>query len=213
MNTPFVNARVKERGWESFFIFKKVFHKQPKSWMDVIEMSTKGVTKGSLMNFMHYLDLSTDRVAHMLPITVRTIQRYSSKQKFSPTVSEHIIQLVLLVGKGIAVFGSRENFLRWFDTPSKALGGKAPSALVSLKTGAQLVMDELGRIEYGVYALGWSIGLPLLNMHATSLDRAPGLTEAGGTIKERQSYTHPRADLLQRWNTSSTRRCRIALQG
>jgi uncharacterized protein (DUF2384 family) len=24
--------------------------------------------------------------------------------------------------------------------------------LVSLKTGAQMVMDELGRIEYGVYA-------------------------------------------------------------
>ncbi len=133
-------------------MFKRVFNRQPKSWMDVIEMSAEGVTKGSLMIFMHYLDFSTDRIAHLLPITARTIQRYSNKQKFNPAVSEHIIQLVLLVGKGIEVFGSRAKFLRWFDTPSKSLGGKAPSALAGLKTGAQMIMDELGRIEHGVYA-------------------------------------------------------------
>ena len=164
MDTRVVNTLVKEREKrknddhavraraEEVFMFKRVFHKQPKSWMDVIEMSTEGVTKNCLMNFVHYLDFSTDRIAHMLPVTARTIQRYSNKQKFNPTVSEHIIQLVLLVGKGIEVFGSREKFLRWFDTPSKALGGKAPSALVGLKTGAQMVTDELGRIEHGVYA-------------------------------------------------------------
>jgi putative toxin-antitoxin system antitoxin component (TIGR02293 family) len=161
MDAPAAKTSLKEREKEDeaartlareTVIFKKVFPKQPKSWMDVIEMSTEGVTKSSLMIFVRYLDFSTDRIAHMLPVTARTIQRYSNKQKFNPTVSEHIIQLVLLVGKGIEVFGSREKFLRWFDTPSKALGGKAPSALVSLKTGAQMVTDELGRIEHGVYA-------------------------------------------------------------
>ena len=133
-------------------IFKKFFHKQPKTYMDIIEMSKEGVTKGSLMALVHFLNSSPEKFAHMLPVTLRTIQRYSNKQKFSPAVSEHIIQLALLVEKGIEVFGSRERFMRWFNTPSRALGGKVPSDLVSLKTGAQMVMDELGRIEYGVYA-------------------------------------------------------------
>ena len=142
---------VNERDKQVAVIFQKVFHKQPKSCMDVIEMSNEGVTKGSLMTLVHYFNLSPDKFAHMLPITLRTIQRYSSNQKFSPVISEHIIQLVFLMAKGIEVFGSREKFMRWFDSPSTALGGKAPSELVALKTGAQMVMDELGRIEYGVF--------------------------------------------------------------
>jgi putative toxin-antitoxin system antitoxin component (TIGR02293 family) len=54
--------------------------------------------------------------------------------------------------RGTEVFESRENFLRWFTTPNTALGGKVPSDLVSLQTGAQLVMDELIRIDHGVFA-------------------------------------------------------------
>ncbi|HEX9757245.1 MAG TPA: antitoxin Xre/MbcA/ParS toxin-binding domain-containing protein [Nitrospiria bacterium] len=143
---------IKERDEQAGEIFRKVFHKKPKSNMDVIEMSKEGISKASLMNFVRFLNFSPDQVARMLPITLRTIQRYSRKQKFNPTVSEHIIQLVFLVGRGIEVFGSREKFMSWFNSPSKALGGNVPSGLVSLKTGAQMVMEELGRIEYGVYA-------------------------------------------------------------
>ncbi|MCG3117695.1 MAG: DUF2384 domain-containing protein [Candidatus Manganitrophus sp. SA1] len=143
---------IKESDKQADAIFKKIFHKQLKSYMDVIEMSKEGITKASLMEFIHFLNFSPDQFAHLLPITLRTIQRYSSKQKFSPTISEHIIQLVFLVGKGIEVFGSLEKFMSWFNTPSKALGGMVPSDLVSLKTGTQMVLDELGRIEYGVYA-------------------------------------------------------------
>ena len=133
-------------------IFKKVFHKQLTSHMDVIEMSKQGVTKGSLIAFVRFVNFSPDQFARMLPITLRTIQRYSNKEKFNPTVSEHIIQLALLMVKGIEVFGSLQKFKSWFNMPSQALGGKVPSDLVSLKTGAQMVMDELSRIEYGVYA-------------------------------------------------------------
>ncbi|MFY9269475.1 MAG: antitoxin Xre/MbcA/ParS toxin-binding domain-containing protein [Candidatus Manganitrophaceae bacterium] len=143
---------IKKRDKRADEIFKNVFHKRLKSYMDVIEMSKDGITKASLMDFVHFLNLSPDQFARLLPITLRTIQRYSSKQKFSPTVSEHIIQLVFLVGKGIEVFGTLERFMRWFNTPSIAFGGRVPSDLVNLKTGTQMVMDELGRIEYGVYA-------------------------------------------------------------
>lgn len=143
---------IKELDKQADEIFKKVFHIQLKSYMDVIEMSKEGITKGSLMDFVHFLNFTPEQVAQLLPITLRTIQRYSKKQKFSPTVSEHIIQLVFLVGKGIEVFGSLEKFMSWFKKPSQALGGNVPGDLVNLRTGTQMVMDELGRIEYGVYA-------------------------------------------------------------
>ena len=57
-----------------------------------------------------------------------------------------------LMTKGAEVFGSPDNFKRWFAAPNIALGGMAPNEIVNLKNGLQMVMDELGRIEHGVFA-------------------------------------------------------------
>ena len=133
-------------------IFPILFNKKLTSEMDVIAMSKRGVTKKSLILIGEYFGFTPDRLAYMLPITLRTIQRYKNTQKFNPAVSEHIIQLARLMVRGTEIFESRENFLRWFTTPNTALGGNVPSDLVSLQTGAQLVMDELTRIDHGVFA-------------------------------------------------------------
>ena len=147
-----VSGKKCQKKREVALIFKKAFHKQIHSEMDVIEMSKVGVTKRSLISFGDCFGFTPDRLAYMLPITLRTIQRYKNTQKFNPTISEHIIQLARLMVRGTEVFESRENFLSWFTTPNTALGGKIPSDLVSLHTGAQLVMDELTRIDHGVFA-------------------------------------------------------------
>lgn len=133
-------------------IFSKLFNREFTSDMDVIEISRQGITKGSLISLGDCFGFSPDKLANMLPITLRTIQRYRNTQKFNPNISEHIIQLARLMVLGTEVFESRENFLRWFTTPNMALGGKIPIDLVKLLAGAQLVMDELIRIDHGVFA-------------------------------------------------------------
>lgn len=50
------------------------------------------------------------------------------------------------------MFGSLNNFKRWLAAPNVALGGKVPSEILNLKDGVQLIRDELGRIEHGVFA-------------------------------------------------------------
>lgn len=147
-----VKNRPKERDQEAALFFMKVFHQPLTSEMDVIKISIQGVTKDSLITFANCFGYTTEKLAGMLPVTVRTIQRYSNKHKFNASVSEHIIQLARLMVKGTEVFGSRDNFKRWFAAPNIALGGKVPSELVNFKTGTQMVMDELGRIEHGVFA-------------------------------------------------------------
>lgn len=136
---------------EAAVIFLKAFRKEPHTDMDVVEMSRKGVTKGSLITLGRCFGYSPDKLAKMLPIHLRTVQRYPSSKKFSPTISEHIIQLARIMVTGAEVFGSRELFTRWFETPNRALGGETPSKLVSLQTGLQLVAKELGQIKYGVF--------------------------------------------------------------
>lgn len=143
---------LKGRAEDTGTILVKVFRRGIQSDMDVIEISRQGVTKGSLTALGHAFDYTTDKLASMLPITLRTIQRYDSNQKFDSNVSEHIVQLARLMVRGTEVFGSRDNFKRWFNTPNMALGGQVPSELVNLQTGAQLIMDELSRIEHGIFA-------------------------------------------------------------
>ena len=50
------------------------------------------------------------------------------------------------------VFEDRELLLAWMSTPSPALNLQRPLDLLDTLYGAQVVLDELTRIEHGVAA-------------------------------------------------------------
>jgi uncharacterized protein (DUF2384 family) len=49
-------------------------------------------------------------------------------------------------------FGSEENFHTWMETKSIPLGGVKPKGLLDTTYGINLITDELGRIEHGIFA-------------------------------------------------------------
>src|ERR1700744_4623163 len=103
-----------------------------------------------LSNQIHfdYQDWST-----YLHLSERTIQRYKKDKKpFDPIYSERILQIELLYKKGIQVFGVDDNFFIWMETKSMALGGVKPKDMLDTSFGINLIYDELGRIEHGVFA-------------------------------------------------------------
>lgn len=57
----------------------------------------------------------------------------------------------LLEFRGIQAFGNKDNFHRWLNISSMALGDKVPAKLIETEEGLQQVLDELIRIEHGVY--------------------------------------------------------------
>ena len=121
-----------------------------RSRMDMIEVSDKGVTKDALLRLATYLNLSLSQIATLLPITERTIQRYSRKQRFNRVVSEQVLQIAEVAARGGEVFGDREKLLSWMNTPSTALGNRAPASLLGSRFGTEMVLDELGRVEHGI---------------------------------------------------------------
>ena len=54
--------------------------------------------------------------------------------------------------KAVEVFGGKEKALRWMEYPSAALGNIAPIKLIETSVGVQMLLDELGRIEHGIFA-------------------------------------------------------------
>ena len=90
--------------------------------------------------------------SRFLYISERTLHRYKVDNKtFDPLHTDRIILLNQLVEFGIEVLG-QDGLKLWLDIPSLPLGKKAPKDLLGTSFGIEMVKNELGRIQYGVYA-------------------------------------------------------------
>ncbi|HEX6983698.1 MAG TPA: antitoxin Xre/MbcA/ParS toxin-binding domain-containing protein [Balneolaceae bacterium] len=122
------------------------------SRFDLVALSRKGIQKQALLNLGSALNLTLKELAALLPVTERTLQRRDAHSLLTPAVSEQIILITELTAKGKEIFGSLEAFRKWLKEENVALGGHPPLSLLDTAIGIQIITDQLGRIEYGVYA-------------------------------------------------------------
>lgn len=118
--------------------------------LDLIELARAGLNKKNLENIAEYLHYSTKQMAEVLPVTERTIQRYGKNKKFSPDVSDHILQIAQVSARGTEVFQDKEKFLTWMSASCVSFAGKTPESLLSSKFGVDMILEELGKIEHGI---------------------------------------------------------------
>jgi putative toxin-antitoxin system antitoxin component (TIGR02293 family) len=130
----------------------KVLHTKIKDQYDLTELGRIGVTKGALINLAKWLQLPMGDMADLLLISERTLQRYAPDKRFNPTVSERILKISVVLTKGIQVFEDKEKFLLWINQPNTAFSNKTPMSLLNSIFGADMIIDELGRIEHGVFS-------------------------------------------------------------
>lgn len=131
---------------------EKVLHQEISSYFDFIDLGDRGVPKSALQNLARYLHLSMGQMARLLPVSERTLQRHKTSKPFNRLVSEQILHIAEVAAKGTEVFEDRENFLAWLKQPSMALGQKTPLELLKSRFGTDIVLDELGRMEHGVFS-------------------------------------------------------------
>ncbi|GAH83563.1 unnamed protein product [marine sediment metagenome] len=120
--------------------------------MDLYELGKAGITKKALINLSQNINMSIGSISNILHIAERTLQRKKDFDLLNESISEHIIQIAEVYSRGNEVFDTIEDFQVWISASSKALGNKKPIELLSSRYGAQMVLDELGRIEYGVFS-------------------------------------------------------------
>jgi len=120
--------------------------------LDLIDLAHQGIRKSTIRNLANYLSISMLQVVSLLPISMRTIQRYPADFLLNQEVSEQLLYLAKVAAKGSHIFQDRERFLLWINQPSVPLGNKTPMNLLRSRIGTELVLDELGRIEYGLIA-------------------------------------------------------------
>jgi len=57
-----------------------------------------------------------------------------------------------ILERATEVFEKKTKVIGWLTTPSRALGNQIPLVLVDSEEGQQAILDELFRIEHGVFS-------------------------------------------------------------
>lgn len=91
--------------------------------------------------------------ASFLGVSVRTMQRNKVKKDFvfDSIQTEKIVELAEVTMLGKEVFDSEEQFYLWLHTNNYALENLKPFDLLKDSYGKEMVMNELHKIQYGVF--------------------------------------------------------------
>lgn len=123
------------------------------SAQDLYTMVRKGIEPELFEEMIVQTPFSISDFSSYIHISEKTIQRrIKNKSSFTSGESEKILQIYQVTIKGISVFEDPEKFKDWLERSNYSLGGIKPKDLLENSFGIQLVMDELGRIEHGIFA-------------------------------------------------------------
>lgn len=119
---------------------------------DFIPIINKGIPKKALDTFMDNTGITVPEISGIIRTSDRTLRRYNPAKKLNPEQSERIIELAKLYSRGEEVFGNMDAFKQWMNSTVMALGNKKPKTFLDTSMGIDLLMNELGRIEHGIFA-------------------------------------------------------------
>jgi putative toxin-antitoxin system antitoxin component (TIGR02293 family) len=119
---------------------------------DLLTITRRGLPKKSLVDLSKNISITLHELAGILHISERTLQRYDANELIKTEYSEKAIELARLYAHGTEIFGSLENFIAWMKTPSIVFKNETPISLLDTVIGFNLIFQELGKIEHGVFS-------------------------------------------------------------
>lgn len=123
-----------------------------KSEYERIEAVREGIPYYAFEKYAAISPLSMTEWSEYLEISERSLQRYKKDNKtFDRMRSERIMEIAMVLKKGVEVFGDREKFMIWMNSKIIALGRIKPKELLDSSYGIKLLNEELIRIDYGMF--------------------------------------------------------------
>jgi putative toxin-antitoxin system antitoxin component (TIGR02293 family) len=111
------------------------------------QLSARAISKKYIKQVLLLSQLTVADLIGIIPISIDT---YKRKREFNPAVTEKVLEIEEVYRKGLEAFG--DSFHQWMNTENIALGSVAPKTLLNNSFGIRLLLDEIGRLEYGVLA-------------------------------------------------------------
>ena len=120
--------------------------------LDLITIIRKRLSRSNFNFVRDELKMSQKEFSRILKISEKTIQRYKEDELLNENVSEGLVEIAEIIAMGVEVLGNKSEFLDWLHSPVISLGSNKPVSLLDTHHGRKLLINELGRIEHGIYA-------------------------------------------------------------
>jgi putative toxin-antitoxin system antitoxin component (TIGR02293 family) len=118
---------------------------------EVIDGMRRGTPVSVIADLAQRFGVTQDRLLVALRLPVSTMKgRISKNQPLSALEQDRMYRADRVWSRAVEVLEDEGAARCWISQSNRALGGEAPLALLDTQAGYQLVLDTLGRIEYGV---------------------------------------------------------------
>jgi putative toxin-antitoxin system antitoxin component (TIGR02293 family) len=124
---------------------------EPQDESALIELTRHGLPGAAIDTLARNLGITVSELSHYLHVSSRTLMRHRGKL-LDKHLSDHLLTIGSVVARCSDLFQSPEKASRWLKSPSLALGNSRPLDLLDTTAGAGMVLNLLGRIEYGVFS-------------------------------------------------------------
>lgn len=121
----------------------------PQTKLRIIHATRNGVTRSQLKKFSMRVALPLTKISEIVPASYSTLAKKTSYDK---EVSERLFEIAEVYSRGFEVFGDEKKFARWLSKKNHALGNQSPFSLLDTSYGVKLVINEIVRIDYGIFA-------------------------------------------------------------
>ena len=96
---------------------------------------------------------SRQELVALLDVSEKTINRYEKDNKpLTSAMTARLVELGKVFQLGMNTFEDKALLKEWLNSPSIVFNRRKPKELLSNSEGVQMVLDEMNRIEWGVYA-------------------------------------------------------------
>lgn len=119
----------------------------------LVQLTRQGLPGNTLTALAKALKVTVNDMGALLPVSTRTLQRYTKEKMTQPMpvdLSDHLVQVAKVFVRAVEVMGNEEHALEWLREPCVGLGQEHPLSLLDTSAGIEMVEDVLGRLEYGV---------------------------------------------------------------
>ena len=112
-----------------------------------------GLSASFLDHLKDTLDVTETQLANVVGIARQTLVRRKSQGVLRRDEGDRAAMVAKVFNMALAYFdGNREHALEWLKHPSPALAGETPLQHADTATGAEEVIDLIGRLEHGIPA-------------------------------------------------------------
>jgi len=141
-------SRSRKQSHDGVFMLSLIYDDNP---LEVIKTLRGGTPASVVPELAQRLGISQDGLFDILGLARSTIKnRISTKGNLAPAEQDRIYRADRVWSRTLQVLEDEDAARTWITRSNRTLGGEVPLALLDTDFGYELVLDTLGRIEYGI---------------------------------------------------------------